>query len=66
MADHRFLESVFVSNGSQLAVVVEAPAMEGADEDLLIAALLSDEASASVGTNVIKGFDPIRCLRDDQ
>ena len=66
MTDHRLLEGVFVGNGAQLAVVVEAPAMKRADKDLLIAALLSDEASASMGANVIKGFDAIRGFSDNQ
>ena len=40
--------------------------MKRADKDLLIAALLGDEASASMGANVIKGFDALRGFRDDQ
>ena len=66
MTDHRFLKSIFVGNGAQLAVVVEAPAMKRADEDLLIAALLGDEASASMGADVVKGFDAFCGFRDDQ
>ena len=66
MTDHGLLKGVFVGNGAQLAVVVEAPAVKRADEDLFVAALLGDEASASMGTNVIKSFDPLRRFRDDQ
>jgi len=37
MTDHGLLKGVFVGNGAQLAVVVEAPAVKRADEDLFVA-----------------------------
>ena len=43
MSDHLRLKGVFVGYPPQIPIIVEAPAMEGADENLLVTTLLPDQ-----------------------